>query len=670
MNYLNVSTYTNVNLIKDTQNHIAKPLELVFPLLGPSNTDMFLPLSLLLSSNRNYRFGDNHINSSSNEQRQLDGLDQMNQLGQNELNTPLESIEENTFLNNENSMDINAMGTKDLENNQESNEKRFSSSKKLNSILTNDGATFLIELSNLFGNTLDGIVLLKELSCCMDQVGGDGTTGVVCLVRQLLKTLKIKDSGFSNLGPIFKRNDIRDSIMNILSSNSNFNPNINPTGNENVVLELRDESILDHVLDMSTVRGWDRKTCQYALVKTTLSSKISSYIMPTMIDLSIDAIEATKGKYEDTPILGRKNIEILKQIGSISQSTLVPNAVILKVEKETQLYSSSPYTAIIVRCSLNLPKSILNYANTVEEADRIIREENIYITKIIASLRKNKINLLLLQEDHRESLSQILLRQLKKFNIQIIIAKKQELDFLQYSMNNTCKYSNDNLKADYDNTPILINSITSIRQLFSLSQNNLSKFYFLVDSLQKVNGESMDYIIIQSKSFKENVCIMLYSSSKTAVDEMERAFHDSLKVLEIFYKDPRLVYGGGCTEMIMNSYLQYGNYINICKKFNPNISVIMKAIGEAFEIIPMILSQNCGLNPGQFVNQLKKFHIQNKYHCGLFINDSGEAFFQDFTQCTSNPPVELLHNKKAQISMVLETTWQLIKIDEIYKWKI
>ena len=82
---------------------------------------------------------------------------------------------------------------------------------------------------------------------------------------------------------------------------------------------------------------------------------------------------------------------------------------------------------------------------------------------------------------------------------------------------------------------------------------------------------------------------MLRGASKDVLNEVERNLADAMNVVRTIYHDPRLVPGGGASEMTLAHALIEGSKVQ-----EPIISESYKAAGTALEIIPRTLLENCG----------------------------------------------------------------------------
>ncbi|KAJ4459364.1 putative T-complex protein 1 subunit beta [Paratrimastix pyriformis] len=106
--------------------------------------------------------------------------------------------------------------------------------------------------------------------------------------------------------------------------------------------------------------------------------------------------------------------------------------------------------------------------------------------------------------------------------------------------------------------------------------------------------------------------IVLRGANKHVLDEAERSMHDALCVLVQAVKDQRLVYGGGCSEMLMSRAVDEVATQTMGKK-----ALAVEAFARALRSIPTILADNAGLDSQDLVARLRAAHYQGNVLAGL-----------------------------------------------------
>ena len=106
--------------------------------------------------------------------------------------------------------------------------------------------------------------------------------------------------------------------------------------------------------------------------------------------------------------------------------------------------------------------------------------------------------------------------------------------------------------------------------------------------------------------------VLLRGGSKDVLNEIERNLQDAMQVVRNVMFDPRMLPGGGATEMAL---------CNALAKSQDSIEGISKwpyaSIGTALEVIPRTLAQNCGANVIRVLTELRTKHSEGKSTWGV-----------------------------------------------------
>lgn len=94
--------------------------------------------------------------------------------------------------------------------------------------------------------------------------------------------------------------------------------------------------------------------------------------------------------------------------------------------------------------------------------------------------------------------------------------------------------------------------------------------------------------------------ILLRGGSKDALNEIERNLQDAMQVARNVVFDARLLPGGGATEMEVACRLQA-----MAKAQGGVDALPFAAVGEAMEVIPRTLCQNCGADTIRVITKLR-----------------------------------------------------------------
>ncbi|CAB9499739.1 complex protein 1 subunit gamma [Seminavis robusta] len=160
--------------------------------------------------------------------------------------------------------------------------------------------------------------------------------------------------------------------------------------------------------------------------------------------------------------------------------------------------------------------------------------------------------------------------------------------------------------------------------------------------------------------------IILRGGSKDVLNEIERNLHDAMQVVRNVVYNPKLVYGGGAIEMAIAVGLRRQGQTVEGIQQDP-----YKAVGEAMEIIPQTLAQNCGVSVIRTITQLRAKHAEaydknnnssDKFEpCSWGINGvTGELV--DMKEYGIWEPLSV---KVQTIKTAIESACMILRIDDI-----
>jgi len=138
------------------------------------------------------------------------------------------------------------------------------------------------------------------------------------------------------------------------------------------------------------------------------------------------------------------------------------------------------------------------------------------------------------------------------------------------------------------------------------------------------------------------------------LDDIERCVDDAVNVFKGLIKDPRLVPGAGATEIELARQLEtFGDSSVGLDQY------AVKKYAEAFEVIPRILAENCGVSPIDMVSSLYAAHQAGKADVGVDIED-----------CSARSSTELsvfdsFATKHTAIRLATDAAVTILRIDQI-----
>ena len=118
-----------------------------------------------------------------------------------------------------------------------------------------------------------------------------------------------------------------------------------------------------------------------------------------------------------------------------------------------------------------------------------------------------------------------------------------------------------------------------------------------------------DYFTFLTECRDPKACtIILRGGSKDVLNEIERNLADAMQVVRNIVFDPRMLPGGGASELAIAEVLaRTANEVEGISKFP------YAAIANALEVIPRTLAQNCGANVIRLLTELRTKHSQKDF---------------------------------------------------------
>eukprot|EP00586_Coscinodiscus_wailesii_P002945 CAMPEP_0172484440 /NCGR_PEP_ID=MMETSP1066-20121228/11906_1 /TAXON_ID=671091 /ORGANISM="Coscinodiscus wailesii, Strain CCMP2513" /LENGTH=549 /DNA_ID=CAMNT_0013248975 /DNA_START=157 /DNA_END=1806 /DNA_ORIENTATION=+ len=122
--------------------------------------------------------------------------------------------------------------------------------------------------------------------------------------------------------------------------------------------------------------------------------------------------------------------------------------------------------------------------------------------------------------------------------------------------------------------------------------------------MRKIGDEYFCYLI---KCEDPKACtIVLRGGSKDVLNEMERNLTDAMQVVRNVVFEPKLLPGGGATEMAVGvGLMKKGEMVDMGVRKGA-----FQAVGKGMEVIPRTLAENCGVSVIRTVTQLRAKHAE------------------------------------------------------------
>lgn len=460
--------------------------------------------------------------------------------------------------------------------------------------VTNDGATIL----KAIGVDNPAAKVLVDISRVQDDEVGDGTTSVTVLACELLKEaeelISTKIHPQTIISGWRKATDVaRRALENSAIDDSKNTP------------EFRKDLL--------------------NIARTTLSSKILQQHKDLYSNLAVDAVLRLKGS-------GNLDaIQIIKKLGgSLADSYL----------DEGFLLDKKP--------GLNQPKRIENarilIANTPMDTDKI----KVFGSRVkVDSVAKVAELELAEKEKMREKVEKIC-----KHNCNVFINRQLIYNYPEQLFADSGVMAIEH--ADFEGVERLalvlggeIVSTFDTPDKVRLGQCKLIEEVMIgEDKLLKFSGVALG----------EACTIVLRGATQQILDEAERSLHDALCVLTQTVKEPRIVFGGGCSEMLMAQAVS-----TLANETPGKESIAMESFARALRKLPTIIADNAGYDSSELISQLRAAHASGLKTYGLNM-DIGRV--EDVQKLGIT---ESFHLKRQVLLSASEAAEMILRVDDIIK---
>ena len=154
----------------------------------------------------------------------------------------------------------------------------------------------------------------------------------------------------------------------------------------------------------------------------------------------------------------------------------------------------------------------------------------------------------------------------------------------------------------------------------------------------------------------EACTIVLRGATQQILDEAERSLHDALCVLSQTVKEPRIIFGGGSSEMLM------ANAVTVLStKTAGKEAFAMEAYAKALRQIPTIIADNGGYDSAQLVSELRAAHAQGKSPYGINMD---KGAIEDMEKLGI---IEAFIVKRQVVLSASEAAEMILRVDNIIK---
>jgi len=468
-------------------------------------------------------------------------------------------------------------------------------------VLTNDGNCILreVDVSHPCAKSM------IELSRAQDEEVGDGTTSVIVLAGELMA-----------LAEPFVREPLHPTVV-VRGYSRALQVALEVCDRRSVAVDLGDREFMGK------------------LVESCLGTKFSSRWNDIMVDMALKAVSTVARE-----IAGRREVDVKRYAkvekvpgGEISDCRVISGVMFNKDVTHSKMPRKIQNPRILL---LDCP---LEYKKGESQINVEIMEE------------ENWNEMLKMEEEYVENMC----AEIIAFKPDVVITEKGVSDLAQHYFQRAGISAFRRLRKTDNNRISRATGATIVSRTDEIQETDIGTHCGLME-VRKIGDE---YFTFLDECTDPKACtILLRGGSKDVLNEVERNLQDAMQVVRNVHYEPRLLPGGGATEMALSVALRReGDKIEGVQK-GP-----FKAVGEAMEVIPRTLAENCGVSVIRKITELRAKHAaapENEV-CNIGINGvTGKI--EDMGELGIWEPYSV---KVQTIKTALESSCMLLRIDDI-----
>ncbi|GJN38566.1 hypothetical protein PR202_gb27621 [Eleusine coracana subsp. coracana] len=355
------------------------------------------------------------------------------------------------------------------------------------------------------------------------------------------------------------------------------------------------------------------RAAMLGLVKSSIGTKFTGQFGDLIADLAIDAT-TTAGVD-----LGQEDSEVLKGV-MFNKDVVAPGKMRRKIVNPR---------IILLDCPVEYKKgeNQTNAELMKEEDWQVLLEmEEEYIKNLCAQILKFKPDLVITEK----GLSDLAIHYLSKAGVSAIRRLRKT----------------DNNRIARACGAVIVNRPEELQESDVGTRAGLFE-------IKKIGDEFFAFIV-DCKDPKA-CTVLLRGASKDVLNEVERNLQDAMSVARNILKNPKLLPGGGATELTVSATLkQKSSSVEGVEKWP------YEAAALAFEAIPRTLAQNCGLNVIRTMTQLQGKHANGE---NAWVGLDGRS--GDIVDMKERKVWDSYSVKSQTFKTAIEAACMLLRIDDI-----
>ncbi|EPY31549.1 T-complex protein 1 subunit gamma [Strigomonas culicis] len=396
---------------------------------------------------------------------------------------------------------------------------------------------------------------MLELARAQDEEVGDGTTSVIILTGEILSLAQ----------PLLERN-------------------IHPLKIVKGFTQALDDALAAVEKVATTINPEDKAQLQ-EVVRACLGTKFNSREEELMCNM---AVEATLRVVRKDPVTGVKDIDIKRYAkvekipgGSITDSQVLDGVMFNKDHIHQKMRRVIENPRIILLDSpleYKKPETTINVEVTKDtDWEALLKQEEDYVRAICSTIIS--------------------------FKPDVVITEKGASDLAAHFLYKAGITCIRRLRKTDNNRIARATGATIASRVEELTEDHVGRAGLF--EIKKLGDEYFTFITGCSAG---SACsIVLRGASKDTLNEMERNLHDAMCVARNIILEPRIVHGAASCEMHVSASLMAKS-----KTISGVEQAAYQAIAMALEVVPRILTSNCGANVIRVVTDLRARHANGE----------------------------------------------------------
>ncbi len=462
-------------------------------------------------------------------------------------------------------------------------------------VITNDGATILDEMDVEH----PAAKMLVEVAKTQDEEVGDGTTSAVVLAGELLSQAeKLLDQ------------DVHATV--IIKGYR--------------MAQARALEILEKI--GKAVDPEDAKTLRNIAI-TSMTGKGAEAAREELADLAVKGVklvaEKTDGKFD----IDIDHVKLEKKEGGSATDSALINGILIDKER---VHPSMPKRVekakvALVNQAFEIEKTETDAKINITSPDQLrqfLEEEENMLKKMVDKVKEVGANVLLCQK----GIDDLAQHYLAKAGI-LAARRVKESDMEKLS------------RATGGNV------VTSLKELTKADLGEAG----LVEE-RKIAGDEM--VFVENCKNPKAVTILIRGGTEHVVDEIERALHDAVSVVAEVMKHPKVVAGGGASEIAICKELD-----EYAKTVGGREGLAVQAFSEALKAIPRSLGENAGLDPIDIMQDLVAAAAEKGPSMGI------DVFTGKIKDMYKENVIEAQSVKSQALKSACDAAMMILRIDDV-----